>query len=166
MNAFQVASPVAEEGGFAMAKLSTACGIALVASVAWAMAGCGSTTLSSPGTAKTVYASDLAMLAGTWQGTGKGATGDTMAATLRVNPDGTYSLQMGAWSAQGKAQVVDGALVFAATGGGTGRGEGAAAVGERTGTAVVMDEGDNWALIGSGRASTGPYNFAFRKPKS
>jgi hypothetical protein len=148
-----------------MAKLWMACGVALVASVAWAMAGCGSTTLSSPGTARTVYASDLAMLAGTWQGTGKGATGDTSSATLRLNTDGTYSLQMGAWSAQGKAQVVDGALVFAASGGGTGRGEGAGAVGERTGSAVVMDEGDNWALVGSGRSSSGPYNFAFRKAK-
>ena len=145
-----------------MAKLWMACGVALVAS---ALAGCGSTTFSSAGTMRTVYASDLATLAGTWQGTGKGATGDTMAATLRLAPDGTYSIQMGTWSGQGKAQVVDGALVFAASGGGTGRGEGAAAVGERSGSAVVMDEGDNWALVGSGRATTGPYNFAFRKAK-
>ena len=88
-----------------MAKLWMACGVALVASVAWAMAGCGSTTLSSPGTARTVYASDLATLAGTWQGTGKGATGDTIAATLRLAPDGTYSIQAGPWSGQGKAEV-------------------------------------------------------------
>ena len=148
-----------------MAKLRAVCGVALVVTVALAMAGCGSTTLSSGGTAKTVYASDLATLAGTWQGTGRGATGDTIAGTLRLNADGTYSLQAGPWTAQGKAQVVDGAVVFAAAGGGTGRGEGAAAVGERTGSAVVMDEGDNWALIGSGRSASGPYNFAFRKPK-
>ena len=148
-----------------MAKLWTACGVALVASVAWAMAGCGSTTLSSEGTTTTVYASDLKMLAGTWQGTGKGATGDTIAATLRLSPDGAYSMQAGPWTGQGKAEVRDGALVFVATGGGTGRGEAAAAVGERTGSAVVMDEGGNWALVGSGRSGSGPYNFAFRKPK-
>ena len=148
-----------------MAKLWMPCGVALVASVAWAMAGCGSTTLSSPGTTTTVYASDLKTLAGTWQGTGKGATGDTIAATLRLAPDGTYSIQAGPWSGQGKAEVRDGALVFVATGGGTGRGEGAAAVGERTGSAVVMDEGANWALVGSGRSGSGPYNFAFRKAK-
>jgi hypothetical protein len=148
-----------------MAKLWMACGVALVASVAWAMVGCGSTTLSSPGTMRTVYASDLAMLTGTWQGTGRGATGDTIASTLRLNPDGTYSIQAGPWSGQGKAQVKDGALVFVATGGGTGRGEGAAAVGERTGSAVVMDEGDTWALVGTGHGSSGPYNFAFRKTK-
>ena len=98
-----------------MAKLWMACGVALVAS---AMVGCGSTTFSSPGTMTTVYASDLKTLAGTWQGTGKGATGDTQAATLRLAPDGTYSIQMGPWTGQGKAQVVDGALVFAAAGGG------------------------------------------------
>ena len=149
-----------------MTKLWMACGVALVASVAWAMAGCGSTTLSSPGTATTVYVSDLAKLAGTWQGTGKGPTGDTIAATLRLAPDGAYSIQAGAFSGQGKLEVRDGALVFVATGGGTGRTEGAAAVGERTGSAVVMDEGDNWALVGNGRGGGGPYNFAFRKPKS
>jgi hypothetical protein len=138
------------------------CGVALLAS---ALAGCGSTTFSSAGTMRTVYASDLATLAGTWQGTGRGATGDNIPATLRLNPDGTYSLQAGPWTAQGKAEVTDGALVFSATGGGTGRGEGAAAVGTRTGSAVVMDEGDNWALVGTGRSASGPYNFAFRKPK-
>ena len=107
-----------------MEKLWMACGVALVAS---ALAGCGSTTFSSAGTQRTVYTSDLKTLAGTWQGTGRGATGDNIPATLRLNPDGTYSLQAGPWTAQGKAQVVDGALVFVATGGGTGRGEGAAA---------------------------------------
>ncbi len=145
-----------------MAKLWMACGVALVAS---ALAGCGSTTFSSAGTMRTVYAADLKTLAGTWQGTGRGATGDNLPATLRLSPDGTYSLEAGPWTAQGKAQVSDGALVFMATGGGTGRGEAAAAVGTRTGSAVVMDEGDNWALVGSGRAASGPYNFAFRKPK-
>jgi hypothetical protein len=45
-----------------------------------------------------------------------------------------------------------------------GRGE-AASTGQRTGTGVVLDRGDTWAIIGSGQAAAGPYNFEFSKPK-
>jgi hypothetical protein len=149
-----------------MTKVWTARGVALVASVAWAMAGCSShSPVSSAGTVRTVTTSDVASLAGTWQGSATGATGNATTATLSLNRDGSYSLTAGPWSAQGKAEPRDGGLAFVASGGGTGRGEGAGATGERTGSAVLMDEGDRWALVGSGRGSQGPYNFAFRKPK-
>ncbi len=149
-----------------MGKLTKSYGVVLVAAVALLIAGCsGHSPVTSGGTVKAVSASDLAALAGTWQGSATGATGNSSAATLSFNRDGTYSLSAGPWSAQGKAEARDGGLVFVAAGGGTGRGEAAAATGERSGSAVLMDEGDRWALVGSGRGSQGPYNFAFRKPK-
>ena len=149
-----------------MMKVSKLCGIVLIGSVAFLAAGCSSTTpVSSGGTVKAVTPSDLRMLAGTWQGTGVGATGDSVTATLRLKEDGAYTLEAGPWTAQGKAEVKDGGLQFVAAGGATGRGDVVAGVGQRTGSAVLMDEGTNWALVGSGLGGGGPYHFGFRKPK-
>jgi hypothetical protein len=30
---------------------------------------------------------------------------------------------------------------------------------------AVLDRGDTWAIVGSGRAAAGPYHFEFSKPK-
>src|SRR5262245_32831012 len=114
-------------------------GIAVVASVAWALAGCSTTSpLSSGGTVKAITAADMPMLAGTWQGTMSGATGASFAATAIVNADGTYTLQGGPFRSTGQTAIKDGRLELVATGGGTGRGDPTMQVTQRTASAVVM----------------------------
>src|SRR5262245_34557319 len=151
----------AERRRVKMAQRSKLYGVVLAASVAWAIAGCaGSTPMSSGGTVKAVTASDMALLAGTWQGTMSGATGNSFPATVTVKPDGTYLLQGGPFYSQGQAAIKDGRIDLVASGGGTGRGDPTMQVTERTASAVLMDEGTNWAVVGTGRSNTGPYNFA------
>src|SRR5262245_41080086 len=104
----------------AMVKSRTL-GIALVVLVAWAIAGCSTTTMSSGGAVKALTTADMPMLAGTWQGTMSGSTGNSFAATAVVNTDGTYTLHGGPFQSQGKTAIRDGRLEFVASGGGTGR---------------------------------------------
>ena len=75
--------------------------------------------------------------------------------------DGTYTMEAGAYSSAGKAEIKDGAVQFVSTSGTGGLG-----VGERSGTAVVKDRTTTWGLEGSGRGSVaGPFNFNFNKTK-
>jgi len=148
-----------------MAK-SWAWGLAVVASVTRALVGCSTTSpMSSAGTVKAISAADMPMLTGTWQGTMSGATRNSFTATAVVNADGTYTLHGGPFHSVGRRAVRDGRLEFVATGGATGRAEPTMQDTERTASGVVMDEGSNWAVVGTGQSPTGPYNFAFRKPK-
>jgi hypothetical protein len=144
-----------------MAKWAKPHGIVLVAVVAALIAGCAGRDVGTP---KALTDADRPLLAGTWQGTMVGSTGATVPATLRVNSDGTYTIQGGASSSQGKAEIRDGSMQFVATGAAVGRAE-ATGTGERWGTAVLLDRGDTWAIVGSGQAAAGPYNFEFSKPK-
>jgi hypothetical protein len=128
----------------------------MVALVTWAIAGCAGPT----GTIMAVTAANAPTLAGTWQGSITDPAGKSFPATLTVRPDSTYMVQGGAFVAQGKAQPKDGHLQFVST-----STTGGLAVGERTGSAVLMDQGTGWAMIGSGQAPAGPFNFEFRKPK-
>jgi hypothetical protein len=144
-----------------MTRLARAHGIVAIAIVTALIAGCAGRSVGTP---RSLTDADRPMMAGTWQGTFVSSTGATLPATLLVNSDGTYTIQAGPSSSQGKAEIQDGNLVFVASSVAVGRGE-AGATGQRTGSAVVLDRGDTWGLVGSGRAAGGPYHFEFSKPK-
>jgi hypothetical protein len=82
-------------------------------------------------------------------------------ASLTIRPDGTYTTNAGAFSSSGKAEIRDGFVQFMST-----AGSGPMGAGDRAGSAVLMDRGSTWGLVGSGHASTaGPFNFDFSKAK-
>jgi len=133
-------------------------GLLVVVLVAWAIAGCA----SSSGTAKQLTASDAALLPGAWTGwvTPPGGSG-MVPATLTIRPDGTYTIEAGAFSSTGKAEIKDGLVQFYST-----SGTGALGAGDRSGTAVLTDRNTSWGLAGSGRGSVaGPFNFEVTKTK-
>jgi hypothetical protein len=131
--------------------------VAAVASVA--IAGCAGGGAMS-GTVVAIQPGDMAKLAGTWQGTMTATSGASVPATLTVNRDGTYTSRGGAYASAGKAQLKDGKVDFVTT-----YTSGGQAVDDRSGSAVLMDRGDSWGLVGSGRADAGPFNFDFSKTK-
>ena len=140
-----------------MAKLRKTHGIVMAVLVAGVIAGCASTG----GTAKQLTPADAASLAGTWQGMISPVSGSNQPATLTVNRDGTYQTSAGAFLSSGKMEIVSGHVQFMSTGG-----TGGMAAGQRTGSAVVMDRGSSWGLVGNGYASrSGPFNFDFSKTK-
>jgi heat shock protein HslJ len=142
-----------------MAKQRKIVGLMVAVTVAWALAGCAST---STGTAKKLTAADASLLPGVWQGrvNPPGTTG-MVPATLTIRPDGTYTADAGAFSSSGKAEIKDGFVQFMST-----SGTGSLGAGERSGTAVLMDRETTWGLAGSGHASVaGPYSFDFSKTK-
>jgi hypothetical protein len=143
-----------------MAKLRKTHGIVMAVLVAGAIAGCAS--IGGPaGTVKKLTPADAASLAGTWQGLISPPAGSNQQATLTVKPDGTYQTSGGAFSSSGKMEIVDGHVLFMSTGG-----TGALAAGQRSGSAVVMDRGSSWGLVGNGHAQVaGPFNFDFNKAK-
>lgn len=141
-----------------MSRFSAVRSVTVLGLVGLIVAACATGT--GHGTVKSVTAADLPALAGVWQGSMTGTGGGSFPATLNVNPDGTYVLRGGAITAQGKAEAKDGQVEFVST-----ATSGVGAIGQRTGSAVVMDRGDTWGLVGSGRAPAGPYNFEFSKVK-
>jgi hypothetical protein len=128
----------------------------LIALVGLVLGGCA----GARGTVKAVTPADVPALSGVWQGTMTGVSGVSFPATLTVNADGTYFIRGGALSAQGKAQADEGHLDFVST-----ATSGVGAIGDRIGTAVLMDRGDSWSVVGWARAPAGPYNFDFGKVK-
>jgi hypothetical protein len=72
----------------------------VAAIVASALAGCASGGGVS-GRVVTLQPSDMAKLAGTWQGTMTNVAGISWPATLTVSPNGTYTRQGGAFTSQG-----------------------------------------------------------------
>jgi hypothetical protein len=141
-----------------MVRLSAIRGITVIALFGFVVAGCA--TAGSTGAVKALTPADMRSLAGVWQGTMTGMGGGSTPATLTVEADGSYSARGGAFASQGRAEVKDGKLDFVTT-----QTSGVGAIGERTGSAVVMDRGDSWGLVGSGRAPAGPFNFEFSKVK-
>jgi len=130
--------------------------IAMVVLVAGLVAGCATT-----GTAKHMTGADAALLNGTWQGNLYPAQGGGVTTTLMVKSDGTYSTLGGAFLSSGKIVIKDGYVHFAST-----SGTGPLMLGDRTGSATLMDRGTNWGLVGSGYASmSGPFNFDYNKAK-
>jgi hypothetical protein len=78
-----------------------------------------------------------------------------------IKPDGTYTSSGGAFLSEGKMQIVNGHIQFISTGG-----TGGMAASERSGSAVVMDRGNSWGLVGNGSSNvSGPFNFDFNKTK-
>ena len=138
-----------------MAKLRKTHGIVVVVLVAWAIAGC-----AAGGTVKPVTAADAGLLAGVWQGSVTYPAGGSSPATLTTRPDGTYSILAGAFSSTGKTELKDGHVNFVST-----SQSGGLAVGERAGSAVLMDRTTSWGLVGSGHSQSGPFNFDFSKTK-
>jgi len=140
-----------------MPKRSNPFGLLLFALIASVLAGC-----ASSGTTKQLTAADAALLTGTWQGRviAPGGTA-SQPATLIVKPDGTYSVDAGAYSSTGQIEIKNGAVHFVSI-----SGTGALAAGDRSGTASLVDRNTSWGLEGSGRGSTaGPYDFDFSKAK-
>ena len=143
-----------------MAKLRKTLGIVMAVLIAEVLAGCSSTG-GPAGTAKQLTPADAASLAGTWNGLVSPSSGSNYPATLMVKPDLTYTTSGGAFLSAGKLEIADGHVQFVSTGG-TG-GLGAAT---RSGSAVVMDRGRDWGLVGNGYGTTsGPFNFDFNKTK-
>src|SRR5262245_26159208 len=93
---------------------------------------------ASAGTSRAIGPGDLPSLAGTWSGTitppstGGGAMNSQ--GTLTLSPNGDYVARAGAFTAQGKAQVKDGALVMTST-----STTGGLSTGTRTSTATLSD---------------------------
>jgi hypothetical protein len=120
--------------------------------------GCASTA-----TSKRIGPDDLPSLAGTWVGTLTLPSGRSDYATMTLSGTGDYVVQAAALSAQGKAQIKDGALVLvptATSGGGgavTGPRSSVASLAERPGGALV--------LRGSGHSATGPFDFEVVRQK-
>ena len=140
-----------------MAKQMKTHGLLIVALVVWAVTGC-----ASQGVQKKLTAADAGLLPGTWGGTVNppGTTG-MVPASLTIRPDGTYSTDAGAFSSSGKAEIKDGFVQFIST-----AATGPINVGDRAGSAVLMDRDTSWALVGSGHASIGgPFSFEFTKKK-
>jgi len=143
-----------------MAKLRKTLGIVMAVLAAGVIAGCSSTG-GPVGTVKQLTPADAASLTGTWQGLISPTSGSNQSATLTVSPDGTYQTSAGAFSSSGKIEIVNGHVQFMSTGG-----TGGLAAGQRSGSAVVMDRGSSWGLVGNGHAQmSGPFNFDFNKTK-
>lgn len=143
-----------------MAKLRKSYGTVMAVLIAAAIAGC-SATGGPAGTVKQLTPADVPSLVGTWQGLISPPGGSNQAATLTVNRDGTYQTTAGAFSSVGKMEIANGHVQFVSTGG-----TGGLAAGQRSGSAVVMDRGSSWGLVGNGYAQmSGPFNFDFSKTK-
>ena len=143
-----------------MAKLRKAQSIVMAVLVAGVIAGC-SATGGPAGTAKQITSADVPQLTGTWNGLVSPASGSNYPARLIINPDGTYTTSGGAFLSAGKMQIVNGHIQFMSTGG-----TGGMAATERSGSAVVMDRGNSWGMVGNGSSTgSGPFNFDFSKTK-
>jgi hypothetical protein len=139
-----------------MATQTKSLGIVLVVLVAGVIAGC-----AAAGTVKKVTPADAALLPGTWQGNVYPPSGGGVTATMTVKPDGTYTITAAAFSSTGKLEIKDGYVQFMST-----SGTGSLALGDRSGSAALMDRSTSWGLVGTGYSSIGgPFNYDFSKPK-
>jgi len=126
----------------------------LIAAITLAISGCASSGRVVP-----LQPQEMARLVGTWQGTVIYPNGVSWPATLSVYPNGTYAVEAGAFSARGSTQVKNGKLDFVNTE------SGPLTIGNRSGSATLVDQGSSWGLTGSGWATAGVFNFDFSKPK-
>jgi hypothetical protein len=118
--------------------------------------GCAST-----GTQKALAPSDMPALAGTWNGMLTPPSGLNTPGTLTISPDGEYVARAGAFAAQGKAQVKDGALTLTSS-----STSGGLATSQRTSTAKLSERPNGvLVLTGSGHSDAGPFNFEVTRQK-
>ena len=120
---------------------------------------------ASAGTPRTIAPGDLASLSGVWNGTvippsgGGGAMNQEGTMTLAANGD--YTVRVGAFVTQGKAQVKDGALEMAST-----STTGGLTTSQRTSRATLSERPDGMlVLTGMGHSDAGPFNFEFTRRK-
>jgi hypothetical protein len=121
--------------------------------------GCASTSES----ARSVGPTDLASLAGTWQGTASGSQGLSQPVTMRLGADGTFTMTGGVYTSQGNAEVRDGKLLLVArstTGAQSAAPTATAVLSERREPSQVVQ-----VLTGSGASAAGPYSFVVSRPK-
>jgi hypothetical protein len=110
-------------------------------------AGCATTPAPELPPAKALQPSDLASLAGEWQGTLRGIAGtgpfggQSTQATVVVAPDGSYTTSIQGRPGAGKAMIQDGKIVFQGT-----TTKGTATLHEGGGRQVIKGEG-NWVGI-------------------
>lgn len=121
--------------------------------------GCAST---GTGTQRALAPGDMASLAGTWVGRWTG-DGNSLPFTLTISPDGQTVGQVGPYSAQGKAEIKDGALMLTSvstSGGATGQ------TGQRTSRATLSERPDGvQVLTGFGHGDGGPSNYELTRRK-
>ena len=131
----------------------TSCLIAVVALLAL---GC-----ASAGTSKALGPNDLPTLAGRWVGTITPPSGKPVPGTLDVSPNGDYVTRAGAFSAQGKAQIRDGALQMVST-----STTGGLSTSPRTSAATLSERPDGTLVLrGSGHSDAGPFDFEVVRQK-
>jgi hypothetical protein len=82
----------------------------------------------------------------------KGATGNTTPVQVMVNPDGTYTSQMGASTGNGTFEIVDGRIVT------KGHLSGSAFGSDRRSAVTLVEKGGRPTITGEGRNDAGP-NF-------
>jgi hypothetical protein len=113
---------------------------------------------------KSLGPSDLASVAGTWQGTGRGLLAEDRPITLTISPDGTFTTTGTVYATQGIVQVKNGGLLFA--GGFQASGEQAP---NYVVTAMLVEETDSGQVVqilsGSGFSSGRGISFMVSRPK-
>jgi hypothetical protein len=130
---------------------SSVLGSLLIALFTVAGLGCASSSTSR----MAVAAKDVASLAGMWAGSITPPSGKPIHGTLEISPTGDYLARAGSFSAQGKAQVKDGTVMFTST-----STAGGIAMSQRTSTANLSQRTDGtFVLTGSGHADAGPFDF-------
>ncbi len=117
---------------------------------------------ASSGGTKPVAVTDLSSLAGTWTGWLAPPGGGSTPATWQMSPTGEYVARAGAFSAQGVAQIKDGALILRST-----SGSASLATEQRTSTASVSEHPDGRLVLrGIGRGEDGgQFTFEVTRPK-
>ena len=120
-------------------------------------AGCASRSSSTGSPSAMTTGPYVQTLVGRWDGWMKGATGVTAPVQVVVNPDGTYTSQVGASSGGGTFQVVDGRVVT------RGHLSGSAFGSERQSVVTVVERGGRPTITGEGRNDAGPYSYELTK---
>ena len=133
--------------------------IALVLVIGVPVVGCASKQSASTGapSAMTATTPEIGKLVGRWDGWMKGASGNSAPVQVMVNPDGTYTSQMGASSGSGTFQVVDGKILT------KGHLSGSAFGADRQSVVTVVEKGGRPVITGEGRNDVGPYSYELSK---
>jgi hypothetical protein len=135
--------------------------LVLVVALAVSAVACSSGSLS----VKSLEPSDLASVAGTWQGTARGLLAESRPITMTINADGTFTTTGTVYATQGLVNVKNGGLYFA---GGFQAGDGQAP--NYVATAMLVEEVENRQVIqvlsGSGFSNGRSVTFLVNRPKT
>jgi hypothetical protein len=133
----------------------------LVVALAVSAVACSSGSLS----VKSLGPSDLAGMAGTWEGTARGLLAASRPITMTINADGTFTTTGTVYATQGLVNVKNGGLYFA---GGFQAGDGQAP--NYVATAMLVEEVENRQVIqvlsGSGFINGRSVSFLVSRPKT